>query len=110
MSWWVRVVDSWRDTDDLTVDEIVAIEAVAGEPWAFLSPMGSAPVAKALMAAFLVRDGMDDVEATAKISAMTLREIKNCFRYYEDADLPDNWEDGLPVVDPKAGSSTSTAT
>jgi hypothetical protein len=61
----------------------------------------SAPAAKALIAAFLVKDGVPDADARTQVGALKLKTAKNAFEYVEDDDLPDQWEDGLPVVDPK---------
>ena len=101
MSWWARVEGSWRDTDLLTFDEIISIEQIAGEPWALCNPYRSGLVAKAMLAAFLVREGKSDEDAATIIGGLTLGEVKNSFRHREDDDLPIEWEDGLPVVDPK---------
>jgi hypothetical protein len=101
MTWHVKVDDDWRNTDDLTLDEITAIEQVVGEPWSLLNPFRSAPTAKAMYAAFLIRDGVTDEAAAAQVGAFSMRWIKDRFRFRKDDDLPDTWEDGLPVVDPK---------
>lgn len=109
MVWWVRVADDWRSCDELTVDEIIAVETVSGQAWAFLSPLTSAPVAKSLLATFLVRDGATDEDAAKTVGALSVGKIRHIFRYREDDDLPDTWEDGLPVVDPKPEAGTGTA-
>jgi len=101
VAWSVRVGETWQSTDDLTLDEIEAVEKASGVSWGFLNPLRSAAAAKALYAAFLVRDGVPDDEARTQVGALRLKTAKHTFRYVEDDDLPDQWEDGLPVVDPK---------
>lgn len=102
MAWKVRVGDTWRNTDDLTLDEIEAVEAASGVSWGLLNPLRSAPAAKALIAAFLIADGVPDADARVQVGALKLKTVKHAFEYVEDEDsLPDQWEEGLPVVDPK---------
>jgi hypothetical protein len=101
VAWKVRVGDTWQNTDDLTLDEVEAVEVASGVGWGLLNPLRSAPAAKALLAAFLVRDGVSDADARAQVGALRLKTAKHTFVYVEDDDLPDQWEDGLPVVDPK---------
>lgn len=108
MSWRVRVGDTWRNTDDLTLDEVEAVEAASGVPWGFMNPLRSVSTAKAIYAAFLVSDGDSDADARTKVGALTMKTAKHTFRYVEDDDLPDNWEDGLPVVDPKPAAGAAS--
>lgn len=99
----MRVEEKWQAVDDLSLDEILSVEQVTGVPWGAINPHLSAPVAKALLAAFLVRaDGMTDDKAAQIVGGYSVGTIKNVYRYRQDDDLPTDWEDGLPVVDPKA--------
>jgi hypothetical protein len=110
VAWKVRVGDKWENTDDLTLDEVEAVESASGVSWGFMNPLRSSQTAKALLAAFLVRDGVSDADARVQVGALKLKTAKHTFRFVEDDDLPDQWEDGLPVVDPKpeaAGPSTA---
>lgn len=107
MAWFTRVGVTWRTSDDLTLDELEAIEKASGVGWAYINPLVSSDTARALLAAWLVRDGGTDEEVKATVAAMTAKTLKHTFRYIEDDDLPAEWEDGLPVVDPKAGASTA---
>lgn len=116
MTWWVKVDQDWQSCDHLRVEEIAEIEAQTGQAWAFMSPMASIPVAIALFSTFLMRpkddggQGLSVEEATLTVNNMTVGHIKNRFRYREDDDLPGDWEDGLPVVDPKPEEGSGTAT
>lgn len=109
MAWLTRVGGKWRSSDDLTLDELVPIEKVSGIGWGYINPLRNVEVARALLATWLIRDGLSDDEAKAEIAKFTTKTLKHTFRYTEDDDLPDDWEDGLPVVDPKDPEAGSTA-
>jgi hypothetical protein len=92
---------SWR-TDDLTLDEAIAIEKVSGRSWMQINPFVSAEDCKAVMVAFLARE-MDSSAAEAKVGALSLREVLDSVDLVKD-DLPEVYQDGLP----KAGGGPST--
>lgn len=101
MAWETHIGGSWRSSDDLTVGELESIEAATGTPWSLINPFRSMPVARAMLATWLVRDGKTDDEAKAEVSALTAKTLKNAFRFVDEDDLPDDWTDGMPTVDPK---------
>lgn len=87
-------------TDDLTLDEVINIEAETGEGWQFINPLRSGKHCKAVLTAFLARDRSVD-EARATVGALTISEALGCVELADD-DLPEEFEDGYPS-DPKAG-------
>lgn len=99
------------NTEDLTFEELEALEQVTGTGWAFLFPNNDAKVAKALLALALVRSGMDDTAAKDKVAALTRREFRDSFERITDEanndDRPKEWVDGLPDPKDVTGSPTT---
>lgn len=94
MPFEVRFGDQkWR-TDDLTLDEAIAIEKATGRSWVQINPFQSARDCKAIIVAFLARE-MDLVAAEAKVGALSLREVLDSVNVVGD-DLPDQYADGIP--------------
>ena len=92
---------TWR-TDDLTLDEAVAIEKQCGVSWTNMNPYRSAEQCRAIIVAFVARNRGDD-EAAKLVGAMTLAETLDAVTVADD-DLPSEFEDGIP----KAGAGTAT--
>lgn len=90
------------DTDDLTLDEAIAIEQATGVPWTSINPLRSGEHCKLVIAAYLARTRGQEVAAKT-VGAMTLREVLEAVKWVED-DLPTEYEDGLP----KAGDGPAT--
>lgn len=110
MAWETRVDGKWHSSDDLTLDELDVVEKASGIGWGFLNPIRNAATARTLLALWYVKEGRTDEEAKAAIAALTNKTLKVTFRYVDDDDLPEEWEDGLPVPDPKDQGAPSTAT
>lgn len=108
MAWLTRAGGKVYNSDDLTFSELEAIEKASGVGWAYLNPHRNIATAHALLAVWLVREGKTDEEAQAAIAELTARTLAVAFKFIEDDDLPDEWEDGLPVVDPKDPAAGST--
>lgn len=109
MAWLVRFEGEVLNTEDLTLDELEAIETVTGTSWVLLNPWQSMKVAKALLAVALTRSGVADEVAREKIGGLTSRAIQaDTFTHVEDgADLPTSYTDGQP--DPKAAAEPETS-
>lgn len=98
-------VGEWS-TDDYTLDEMVAAEKQRDVIWSFLltrAEAGDAESVRALVAAWLARSEADPDAATKRAGALTNRQVT--VKQVEDDDRPVQYEDGLPVVDPKAGGA-----
>ena len=95
----------WR-TDDLTLDEAIAIEKVTGRSWMQINPFASAEDCKAIIVAFLGRE-MDEQAAAAKVGALSLGEVLDSINVVKD-DLPSEYADGLPKEEggPSTGGSS----
>lgn len=104
MPYRVTVEGTSYSTDDLTLDEAVAIEKATGISWLYLNPVRSAEHCKAIMVAFLSRD-RTPAEAEAVVGKLSLAAATAAVTDVED-DLPDEYEDGIP----KAGADPSTPT
>lgn len=99
------------NTEDLTFDELEALEQVSGMGWNFLLPQNDVKSARALLALALVKSGMDDAAAKEKVAGLTRREFRDSFERITDEanndDRPKEWVDGLPDPKDVTGSPTT---
>lgn len=105
----MRVDDKWYSTQDLTVDECCAVEALLGETWATIAPARSSTHARALFTQLISRS-KDLEEAQKIVGSWTVAEITERLKITEGDDRPVEYADGVPVVSPKrerAGSATT---
>lgn len=91
-------------TDDLTLDEAVAVEKATGTSWLYINPLRSAGDCRALMVVFLSRK-RSKAEAEAYVKGLSMAAGIAAVQTVEE-DLPDEYEDGLP----KAAGGPSTPT
>lgn len=111
MSWTVR----WRGQEysslDLTLDEVEAVEKVADLPWSVVNPLARVAAAKAYLAVFLMRDGLNDDEIRAQLGALRLRDIAAAFEYVPDepeiAPAAEEAEEESGALDPTNGARSS---
>jgi hypothetical protein len=106
LPWLVRFEGQELNTEDLTRDELEAIEQITTVPWVLLNPVHSMPVAKSLLALCLVKGGMADDQARDKVGQFKVRDIHDVFTLV-DQDIPTTWADGQP--DPKAAPAARTS-
>jgi len=94
-------VGEWT-TDDYTLDEMVAAEKRAGFMWFYLvgNARREAECARQLITQWLARTAPDVDAAAKQVGALTGRQV--AIVELDEDDRPIQWEDGLPVVDPKA--------
>lgn len=108
MPWLVKFEGEVLNTEDLTLDELEAIETATSVPWITFNPVTSVPVAKALLALCLVKSGLSDDVAREKVGQYRVRDLKDVFELVDaGADLPGSWVDGQP--DPKAAAGEATS-
>ena len=114
MPWLVKFQGEELNTEDLTLDELEAVQKATASatgditPWILLNPVEDMAVAKAFLALSLVKSGLEDDVARSKVGALTLREIKGAFEFIQPgADLPTQYVDGQP--DPKAAPEEPTS-
>lgn len=96
-------------SDDLTLDEMAAIEAETGEPWIAVNPLARADHALAVLTRFYAR-GHDLKQGRARAGALTVAQTSAGVHWQKEDDRPIEHRDGIPVVDPKedtAGSATT---
>lgn len=101
-------VGEWT-SDDYTLDEMVAVEQTCKFKWAYVvsSAKDEAETARALIIHWLARR-QDLAAAQKQAGALTNRQIR--ISAVEDDDRPIQWEDGLPVVDPKEATAAPGTT
>jgi hypothetical protein len=102
-------VGEWT-TDDYTLDEMVAVEQACKFKWSYViaSAKDEAETARALVVHWLARTAPDLEAAQKRAGSLTNRQVK--VEQVEDDDRPIEWEDGLPVVDPKAATDGPVTT
>lgn len=101
----VTVEGETFSTDDLTLDEAVAIEAELGVSWLLVDPLVSALHCRAIMRTFLARTRSAE-EATKIVGAIGVGTALDAVNIIADT-LPYMFEDGLPVPNPGAAPATS---
>lgn len=92
--------------DDLTLAEFRTIEERTSVPWTRLNPLRSAAEAAAVLFVLFCRFGATAEEANARADGLNLKQALEhiTLEDYEHADdRPSEYEDGVPVIDPKAG-------
>lgn len=94
MPYRITIDDATFESDDLTLDEAIAIEQATGTAWSNLNPMRSGEHCKLVIAAYLARTRGPE-EAAKVVGSMTLREVLAAVKWVDD-DLPTEYEDGLP--------------
>jgi hypothetical protein len=108
VSYRVTVGGDSHLVDDLTLDEVVEVEKETGESWLLMNPIRSAVQARALMVRFLARSVGEDA-ARKQIGAMRVADVVAAIERVDD-DRPDEFVDGVPVVDPKADGGAAATT
>lgn len=88
MAWKIRLDEVEFSSDDLTLEELEAVEETSGEPWSMLNPVRSVKSAKALLAVALMRAGVPDEEIGQRLGALTVKDIKDVFDWEEDSSGP----------------------
>jgi len=96
-------------SDDLTLDEIVAVEGATGVGWYQLNPIESAAQCRAFLVQIHARTRTRE-EAEKLVGGMTAREAAAGIDFTEADDRPIEFDDGMPVVDPKDGTAGSATT
>lgn len=85
MSHWLIRVDGLEfNSDDLLIEDVGAIEKASGTSWYICNPLTEVPVARAFLAAAMLRSGRpaDVVEKT--LTTLKLRDLKGAFTFVAD--------------------------
>ena len=94
--------------DDLTLDEVCAVEDETGETWLRMNPARSARQSRAILVQFVARK-MGEDEARKVVGAFPVKDVAGAIERVDD-DRPDEYHNGSPVVDPKAGAGEPETT
>ena len=95
------------DYEDLTGEELEALEAHLGVRYFELEPALRARDTLAILATFLSRK-MSEEQVTKAIKKISLRTIKDHWSWTDEPSLPTEFEEGVP--DPKAAVVSGTGT
>lgn len=99
--------------DDLTLGELRAVEEKTNIPWTRINPLRSAGEASAVLLVLFKREGLTDEQAQAKVDAIPFAKVLDEYIRLEDGpadDRPAEYDDGMPVIDPKAGPAAPGTT
>lgn len=113
MSWLVTLRGETYSSLDLTLNEVEALETIAGQSWTVLNPFATVRAAKAYLAVFAMRQGLPDDEVATITGNLTLTEIRDSFVWVEDKPpAPPPRGKGkaakAPKVDPTNAAPTSS--
>ena len=86
MSWLITWDGVEYDSDDFLISDLGRVERESGTPWSVANCFRDVGVAKAFLGVAMRRSGLSDKEATEKLDAVTMRELKNAFRWKADDD------------------------
>lgn len=92
-----RVAGEQWTSDDYTLNEMITIEQATQFKWWSLDLAGEAGIQRAAIEAWYRRTMSDD-DAAKKAGELTARDIR--VTRVEGDDLPDNYNNGIPQVDP----------
>lgn len=110
MAFEVRLPDgTWHSTEDLTFEELEAIETTTDTPWIALNPYRSLACFRALVGAFAVRAGIADSDLSSWLNGLKAKDIAAAVRVNNDpdADHPEVYEDGIPKAEAEPSTSGS---
>jgi hypothetical protein len=94
----------WRG-DDMTIGEILKVEAETGKSWMNLDIVSSLPTLSAIIEILAEsRNGVAREHTAAKVALIKMKDIFNVVKSAED-DLPTSYSDG----NPQTADDSSTA-
>lgn len=110
MAFEVRLPDgTWHSTEDLTFEELEAIERTTGEPWVAQNPYRSLGSYRAIVGAFAIRQGMSDDDIKTWLNGLKAKDLAAGVRINDtpEEDRPEVYENGLPKAEaePSTGGS-----
>jgi hypothetical protein len=93
-SWLIRVDGLEFNSDDLLIEDVGAIEKASGTSWYICNPLVEVPVARAFLAAAMLRSGRTPDVVEKHLTTMRLAELRTAFTF-----VPDD-EDGGEAEEP----------
>ncbi len=111
MSWRVTLRGDTYSSLDLTLNEVEALEGIAGQSWTLMNPFASVRAAKAYLAVFAMRQGLSDEQVVDITGSLTLNEIRDAFEWVEDkapVPAPRKGKGKGPKMDPTHAAQSSS--
>ena len=84
VAWIVKWDGEEMSSDDLTMEELEAIEDMTGGSWSMLNPVRSVKDAKALLVVAMIRGGADKPDVEKRVRSLTVADIKDAFDWRAD--------------------------
>jgi hypothetical protein len=95
------------DTDELTLDEAIAVEKATGHSWHEINPFRSGEDCKAILVTVASRR-VSREEAEKRVGAMTVAQVLGSIDVKRKDDLPEMFEDGIPLPAPASVTGGSS--
>lgn len=107
MSWLIKHAGVEFNSDDFLIDDLAEIERATGVSWLVANPWRDVKVARAFLAAAMLRCGRGEEEVEAALNLLTLKQLGRAFTYVKGDDEPAG-EDGdeVPLDRSSRGSSS----
>ena len=104
-SWIIRVDGIEFPSDDFLIEDVGAIEKASGTSWYIANPLVEVAVARAFLAAAMLRSGRPPEVVEKALTTLTLAQLKRAFTF-----VPDDDEAGGEVeeVDPSDRNPSPT--
>lgn len=84
MGWLIKIDGHEVSSDDLTLDDLDALEKATGTPWSALNPWRHATHAREFIRRALVLSGVPQEDADARADNLRLSDIKGAFDFVDD--------------------------
>jgi len=108
-SWLIRVDGLEFNSDDLLIEDVGAIEKASGTSWYICNPLVEVPVARAFLAAALLRSGRTPDVVEKVLSTLTLKQLAHAFTYVPDDETGGEAEEVDPSDPPPAPTTPSSS-
>lgn len=108
-SWLIRVDGIEFNSDDLLIEDVGAIEKASGTSWYICNPLVEVPVARAFLAAALLRTGRTPDVVEKVLTTMTLKQLRGAFTYVPGDDGDGGEEEEVDPSDPSPSPTTPSS-
>ena len=110
MSSWIIKVDGIEfPSDDFLIEDVGAIEKASGTSWYICNPLVSVAVARAFLAAAMLRSGRSSDVVEKALTTLTLAQLKRAFTFVPDDEAGGEAEEVDPSDPPPSPTTPSSS-
>lgn len=109
MSWLIKVDGVEFPSDDFLISDVGDIEKASGTSWYICNPLVEIPVARAFLAAALIRSGRTPDVVEKVLATMTLKQLAGAFTYLPDDETGGEAEEVDPSDPPPSPTTPSSS-